>query len=53
MISGKTKKLKKAGFRLEDGTDYLYPLLAWHPTGRILAILLERKGDFTYYYFDG
>ena len=51
MISGKTKKLKKAGFRLEDKIDYSYPLIAWHPTGRILAILVERKGEIYLYYY--
>ena len=51
LITGKTKKLKKAGFRLEDKIDYSYPLLAWHPTGRILAILVERKGEIYLYYY--
>jgi Tol biopolymer transport system component len=49
--TGKKKKLMKAGFRLEDKVDYSYPLLAWHPTGRILTILVEKKGEVYLYYY--
>ncbi|MBN2173509.1 MAG: PD40 domain-containing protein [Bacteroidales bacterium] len=49
--TGRKKKLMKAGFRLEEKIDYSYPLLAWHPTGRILAILVERKGEIYMYYY--
>jgi WD40 repeat protein len=47
--TGKTKKLMKAGYRLEDKVDYSYPLLAWHPTGKILSILVEKKGEIYLY----
>jgi hypothetical protein len=51
LTTGKKKKLMKAGFRLEDKVDYSYPLLAWHPSGRILSILVEKKGEpYLYYY---
>ncbi|MCD4682385.1 MAG: hypothetical protein K8R86_03795 [Bacteroidales bacterium] len=52
--TGKRKKLMKAGFRLEDKIDYSYPLVAWHPTGRILSILIEKKGEvhMNYYLLD-
>ncbi len=49
--TGKVKKIKKGGYRLEDKIDYSYPLLAWHPTGKILAILVERKGEIFLYYY--
>jgi hypothetical protein len=51
IMSGKRKKLMKAGYRLEEKIDYSYPLLAWHPTGKILAILVERKGEIFLYYY--
>jgi hypothetical protein len=51
MNTGKTKKLKKGGYRLEEKIDYSYPLIAWHPTGKILAILVERKGETYLYYY--
>ena len=47
--TGKTKKLMKAGFRLEDKVDYSYPLTAWHPSGKILSILVEKKGEIYLY----
>lgn len=40
----KKKKILKRGVLIDTKTDYSYPLLAWHPTGKILAISLEDKG---------
>jgi hypothetical protein len=51
MISGKRKKILKQGYRLDEKIDYSYPLLAWHPSGRILAIMVERKGEPMMYYY--
>ncbi len=51
LITGKNKKLMKAGFRLEDKVDYSYPILAWHPSGKILSILVEKKGEIYLYYY--
>ncbi len=49
--SGKTKRIIRGGYRLEDKIDYSYPLLAWHPTGKILAMIIERKGEVNLYYY--
>lgn len=47
----KAKKLMKSGYRLDEKTDYSYPLLAWHPGGEILAIITEKKGlNYLYLY---
>jgi len=52
-IEHKTKqRLMKKGFRLDDKTDYSYPLLAWHPSGKILSILVESKGRHLLYFYD-
>ncbi len=40
----KRKKIFKKGTRINTKTDYSYPLLAWHPTGKLLAFVIERKG---------
>ena len=42
--SGKRKKAFGYGFRngIQE-TDYQYPHIAWHPSGRILAVLYERR----------
>ncbi|HEY9114491.1 MAG TPA: hypothetical protein VIN10_07300, partial [Bacteroidales bacterium] len=42
--SKKKKRIFKRGVVIDTKTDYSYPLLAWHPTGKILAISLEEKG---------
>ena len=49
---GRKHRIFRGGYRLADRPDYSYPLLAWHPTGRILAILVERKGGIRLYLYD-
>lgn len=51
LVTGKTKKMLKEGYRLDEKVDYSYPLIAWHPTGKILAIMVERKGEPMMYYY--
>ncbi len=47
----KAKRIMKSGYRLDEKTDYSYPLLAWHPGGEILAIITEKKGlNYLYLY---
>jgi len=49
--TGKTSKIFKRGHELDEKTDYSYPLLAWHPGGKILAMIIEAKGfKFLYFY---
>lgn len=43
MESGKEKRLLKYGPKVEQLEDYNYPLLAWHPNGKIVSIIYERK----------
>ncbi|MCF8236293.1 MAG: hypothetical protein K9G67_15320 [Bacteroidales bacterium] len=40
----KKKKIYKNGFRLGENVDYSYPILNWHPSGRLLAFLIEKEG---------
>jgi Tol biopolymer transport system component len=49
--SGKRKAVYKGGYRLDEKIDYSYPVIAWHPTGRILAMAVERKGETTINYY--
>ncbi len=44
LSTGKKKRIYKAGFKLGENTDYTYPILEWHPTGQLLAFVIERKG---------
>lgn len=41
----KRKKIKRWGYKLDRIQDYRYPILAWHPSGEILAIVTEEKGE--------
>ena len=52
LATGKRKKIFNAGFRLEEKVDYSYPLMAWHPGGRLLAFILEKKGEVYLYFYN-
>ena len=43
-LKEKKRKIFKKGVMIDTKTDYSYPLLAWHPTGKLLAIMIEHKG---------
>jgi len=43
-VTNKRKKIFKRGVTIDTKTDYSYPLLAWHPTGKLLAFIIEDKG---------
>ena len=40
----KAKRIYSIGHRLDEKVDDSYPLLAWHPSGKILAVIVERNG---------
>ena len=40
----KAKKIIRLEHRLPQIVDYSYPVLAWHPSGKILAYVSEEKG---------
>lgn len=44
VVTGKKKKIFKRGVNIDTKTDYSYPLLSWHPTGKLLAFIIEDKG---------
>ena len=44
LVTNKRKKILKKGVMIDTKTDYSYPLLAWHPTGKLLAYIIEDKG---------
>jgi len=50
--TGKKHRIFRGGYRLADHPDYTFPILAWHPSGDILAILSERKGESWLYFYD-
>ncbi len=50
--TGKKKRIYRGGYRLAERPDYTYPLVAWHPSGKALALLVERKGEVYLYLYD-
>jgi hypothetical protein len=49
--TGKKKRIYRGGYRLAEKPDYSYPVVAWHPSGNLLAFMVERKGlPYLYFY---
>lgn len=44
VLNNKTKRIFKADHKIERIADFSYPILAWHPSGKIFSYLIERKG---------
>ncbi len=42
--TGKKKKIYQRGHKLVQITDYSYPLVAWHPAGKMFSFITEEKG---------
>jgi hypothetical protein len=54
LLDNETKKIKcllKKDPKLEEKTDVSYPLLAWHPSSKILSIIFENKGKTLLYFY--
>lgn len=41
----KPKRIKKVGHKLDRINDYSYPILTWHPSGKLFSYITERKGE--------
>jgi Tol biopolymer transport system component len=50
--SDKKYKIFKKEFKLDRINDESYPVLAWHPSGEVLAFVTEEKGLLLMHYFD-
>ncbi len=47
----KAKKIIRFDHRLKQLTDYSYPVIAWHPSGKILTIIAEVKGRLVIHFY--
>jgi hypothetical protein len=46
MSTGKSRRIKKGGLKsIEFENDLSFPLIQWHPSGRVLTIVYENKGN--------
>jgi WD40 repeat protein len=49
--TGKQKSLFRAEPKYEHKTDNTYPVIAWHPSGRILTYINEEKAGMVIYFY--
>ena len=49
--TGKRKVIYRAEPRFEQVTDNTYPVLAWHPNGRILTYISDVKADLVLFFY--
>lgn len=49
--SGKTRAIFRAEPRYEHKTDNTYPVIGWHPSGRILTYINEEKAGMVIYFY--
>jgi len=47
----KKHRILKTGFKLDRLNDYSYPLLTWHPSGKFLSIITEKKDKIMLAYY--
>lgn len=50
--TGKKKSIVRKEHRLQQITDYSYPLLSWHPSGTKLSYMVEEKGGIWLYIYE-
>jgi hypothetical protein len=48
----KQKRIYKAEKKLDRITDYSYPVIAWHPSSKLLTYAYEKKGEVNLNYFN-
>ena len=46
------KRIYKAEKKLDRITDYSYPVIAWHPSSKLLTFVYEKKGEVNVNYFN-
>ncbi|HMM10991.1 MAG TPA: hypothetical protein PKE03_02730, partial [Bacteroidales bacterium] len=52
MRTGKRRLMFRSGYSTDEKIDDSFPLTAWHPSGRILAFVLEEKGRIHLYLYN-
>ncbi|HSG68284.1 MAG TPA: hypothetical protein VK994_06220, partial [Bacteroidales bacterium] len=51
LTTGKKRCIYRGGYKLDEKTDFSYPLLDFNPSGGILAFIVERKGEVWLYFY--
>jgi hypothetical protein len=50
--NGKKQRIFKREYRLDQITDFSYPIIAWHSSARYISFLTEEKGGLKLYYYN-
>jgi hypothetical protein len=50
--TGKKKKIYNNGQKLDQVTDYSFPVTAWHPSNELLSYITEEKGHLYINYYN-
>jgi WD40 repeat protein len=50
-LTGKKKIIFRAEPKFEQITDNTYPVIAWHPSGKILTFINDEKADLVMYFY--
>ena len=49
--TGKQKIIFRKEPKFEQVTDNTYPVIAWHPSGKILTFISDEKADLVMYFY--
>lgn len=52
IATGKRTRIFKKEHKIERLQDYSYPIVEWHPSGKYLTFITEKKGDVLFYTYD-
>ncbi len=50
--TGKVNTIQKKGHQLDQITDYSYPVITWHPSGKVLTYFTEEQGRLRMYMYN-
>lgn len=48
----KQKTILRQGYRAYTEQDHSYPIVAWHPSGKLISIITEHKGKIKLFQYD-
>lgn len=52
-LDGRKKKtILRQGYRAYTQQDHSYPIVAWHPSGKLISIITEHKGKIKLFQYD-
>lgn len=51
LTNGKTKRIFRKEPRVEQITDYTYPVMEWYPNGKMLTFINEEEGGLVIHYY--